>query len=241
MHAGGGTPGATLGQALADEFSFTARVPSLFLAGVPQGYPDQAIPYADSPDPTVQASLGIGPGCEDAGVMAPPPVRLANAAVALDGDDGAPESVLRPLCQPSYDAAVADLADRLVAAAQYERCVTRCPADVSPQTPGLQVACHAQMWVADPNDPDARDEPRAVPPCVLAPEGWDDPDGETEVCVRYLTGDELPAACSEVGFPLAFRIERRDPARWSARDTVSITCEPADLDDPQQAAFCAPP
>ncbi len=231
------TPSAVLGAELRDGFFGGAEVRALFLAGVPTDYPAAPMVYQDSADPQVQTTYGIAPGCTSADTVAPPPVRLAGA---VDGLGASPQEVLRSICLPDYEAPVLELADRLLADVDRERCVTRCPADVFPDEPGLQPVCHATARLFDPADSAAEPDKRAIPACTTSADGWDFPSAEDDLCVRYLTGGDVPPACAEEGWPLAFRVERRDPSGASWRDQVTVTCVPADLDDPQQAEFCSP-
>ena len=234
------TPAGDLASDIDSRLETWGRAESLLLVGVPEGYPQEPIPYADSPDPTEQATYGVGPGCAGNDTLAPPPVRLAQAADVLGRSD-APTPPMGSICLPDYSAPLDDLADRLLAPIAPGQCVTVCPADVRPDLPGMQAACHVMATLYDPGAPDDTPTKRGVPPCEDTADGWAFPTPADDLCVRYLTGDELPTACTEEGWPLAFRVMRRDGATADPRDSVTVACVPADLDDPAQAAFCSPP
>ncbi len=82
-----------------------AKVQVVVIGGVPAGYPQNPIVYADG-DPDQQVNFGIAPGCDHMGITAVPPARMLAVAEAND-----------PLVQSMYSICQTNLAGPLSAIA----------------------------------------------------------------------------------------------------------------------------
>ena len=86
-----------------------AKVHLAAIAGVPVGYPENPLVFADG-EPEVQANFGIGPGCASADATAVPPGRIRELV-----EQTAPLGPgLFSICAPSFDSSLASLADGLL-------------------------------------------------------------------------------------------------------------------------------
>jgi hypothetical protein len=183
------------------------------IAGVPSGYPETPIPYADG-SALFQAQFGIAPGCTSPRGDATPPVRLA--AVADD---------LFSICEPSYDDAMAAIATRITDQLS-PHCVRACVADENAAVAGVQPDC---MFTSEWRDDDNRlveiDLPECQPGGVL-PDGADacvalyaDRDGGTAT-----TDDDLGPRCLEQGWNLEYAVIYRDEATRPYGADIDYSC-----------------
>jgi len=206
------------------------------IAGVEGSGADWSVSYAESDDIQQQLDFGIGPGCVDpSGDPAMPPVRMRALAEDLAYGDHPPS--LHSVCAPSYDAALAELGER-VAEQMPPACYTSCPADSDLSTPQLEPDC----WVEQ--HPPGNSDSERVAPCVrdgqghwqldpatgtyALPEGLDvcyatrvDPDGS----VTPDPHDDLSPACTALGSKLEFALVRREGVPAPGGTAVSAHCE----------------
>ncbi len=88
-----------------------AQVRVAAIAGVPVGYPQTPLVFADSPDPELNSLFGIGPGCVAGdGATAVPPVRL----LELIEDSSPPGVGLFSICEDSFQSTLAAMSAALM-------------------------------------------------------------------------------------------------------------------------------
>ena len=76
----------------------------------PGGFPEVPLVFADSVDPAVQESFGIGPGCQAGDAIAVPPGRILDLAAQVNpvGPN------LFSICDASFDDSLAAIAAALL-------------------------------------------------------------------------------------------------------------------------------
>jgi hypothetical protein len=195
------------------------------ITGVPTGYPDEGIIYADGPDPTVVEDFGIGFGCEQPGVaQAVPPVRLKEFAENFRQND---EDVnLFSICQNSYEGALEAIANAIRDQIR-PACMRACVGDTDAATEGLQPQCILTETYRDESNQLIENQ---IPECGAddaVPEGADacfvlltDQNGSTGT-----TADDMQQECIDEGWNLEFRLVRRDGVAAPGGAAASATCQ----------------
>lgn len=91
-----------------------AKVVVAVVSGVPSGYSagEAEIPYADSSDTNYNENFGIGPGCTEGSLSAPPPVRLRALAEAFGDGDRNLFSICGQEFEPAMEYVVSELAQQ---------------------------------------------------------------------------------------------------------------------------------
>ncbi len=190
------------------------------IAGVPEEYPETAIPYADSDDEEFQKDFGIGAGCtSNDGGTAIPPVRLKEFASEFTDED---EVNLFSICADDYTPALDALATSIEKAI-VPACLTECAADTDLQTEGLQANCRITEQI------EGEVGEREMAHCTAdgqIPEGEDD-------CFLELSGEQLHPFCQEGGYNLEFKVLRRPGVPARSGSSLDATCELSDsaIDD----------
>lgn len=177
-------------------------VDALVALHVVGGLPADGTPpvYADASDPAFQREHGIGPGCEQSGMRAPPPVRLLAVADATEhGAVPASSSV----CPDDWTGSMRQLGE---AAASHLRpgCFPRCARDQDPSTPALEPRCEVVRSNYLENFR------MTLPTCVLQ-DGAPVAPFDAPACYVLRTGDALSPECAEEGFNVEFEIYSAAP------------------------------
>jgi hypothetical protein len=198
------------------------------LGGSPDGVDDfDAMTFAESADPQLQAAFGIGPGCTWQGdsqtpaETAFPPGRLREVAEIYAEFGGG----LHSLCGYDFTDALACVPGE---PRWRQPCVEGCAAESDPTSPRPEVECvltetfHADGIV------------RAIPVCeerqadgplrLDDAQRWVPPDG-AESCVLWRTGDDVGEACSSLG---NVEYELRRTVERSEGSCRTITCTASD-------------
>jgi hypothetical protein len=204
------------------------------IAGVPDSYQQGGeIVYQDARDPYFQDAYGIGPGCSSVAGEAVPPVRLREfaEAFAVGGDRN-----LYSVCESDYTPAISAIAE-VIADQLRPACVTKCVAD-SDRDPsnGLTPMCELEQQFPTPDG----HETTSVPRCTVDIDAgtWDFPSDDEHVCFIELTHNNTPSGiddispdCSEAGFNLEFRVERRTGHTAPRGTVLRVRCEWSDRPD----------
>lgn len=187
------------------------------IAGVPEGYPAQAIPYGDSDDPEFQEDYGIGAGCTSMdGGTAIPPVRLKEFADQFKATGV--ETNLFSICAENYTPALDALATS-IEKNLVPTCVPACVSDSDPSTPGIQANCTLTERI-NGDEGSKRDLPR----CRLVEGTYEIPAGEDDCFIEH-TGDALHPYCQQAGVNLEFEVLRQGGLAPRSGSTLNATCE----------------
>ncbi len=183
------------------------------IAGVPEDYPEVAIPYTESDDQEFQDDFGIGAGCTSSdGGTAIPPVRLKEFADAFTSDSA--EVNLFSICAddytPALDALATSIEKNLIPA-----CVPECVADIDEEKPGLQANCTLTEVVVEEKSS------RELVPCTA---DGDIPDGQDDCYLTYAE-DEMHTYCQDAGVNLQFEVKRRAGLPPRSGSQLNATCE----------------
>lgn len=176
-----------LAELLADKRSVRedAQVLVAGFAGVPAGFPEVDVTYAEAADPEERSEHAVAPGCglvfsgePVPGEEARPPVRLRELAEAfpLGAQPG-----LRSICESSYGPAFDALADDVIP--EMPSCINGCLVDQDPSTALLEPDCEFVRATAESQVP--------VPHCTMTDGAPTVPEGATEcVILRVDPGGE---------------------------------------------------
>jgi hypothetical protein len=137
---------------------------------------------------------------------------------------------LYSVCQSDYSTALEAIAEA-IADQVKPACMTECVADSDGDPAnGLTPFCTLEELVPTDEGVDRRN----VPKCNVDTNAgtWDFPNDNTHVCFIELTQNDTPSEiddistdCSDEGFNLEFRLERREGHPAPGGTTVTATCE----------------
>lgn len=168
------------------------------IAGVPVGFPQDPIVYADTNDANFMNAFGIGPGCESGTAQAVPPPRIKAVTDAFGLDTDALISV----CGEDYSPALTAIGDTLGVESDPP-CFPICVGDVEPGSPGLQPDCLLREQAPG-------QELVELPHCIDEGDGWMLPVGEP-TCYYELVDDAVTPACIAEGANVEFAVLRTEP------------------------------
>ncbi len=215
------------------------------IGGVPNMYdgPD-SIEYKDAADPAFQEDFGIGPGCTSASGEAVPPVRLRDFAAAFEVGD---EHNMFSICNNDYSQAL-DAIARAIVDQVKPACMTKCVADTDPATPDrLDPLCTVEEIIPGDNGTTTQDVPQCIWTCGGSPcapgqegnaDGWNFPSPDDNVCFLMLTDDngstpssldDMAMECSEAGWNLEFKLQRREGFPAVGGTNTQATCQLSQL------------
>jgi hypothetical protein len=168
------------------------------ITGVPVGYPQVPLVFADTPDTNFMIEFGIGPGCESGTAQAVPPPRVKEVAEAFAlGADS-----VRSVCESDFSPALAELG-AVLGVADDPPCMPVCVADTEPGAPGLQPDC--RLLEEPPGQ-----TPAELPHCLADGDVWVLPPGEPTCFYERVDGDVTPACVAE-GANVEFALIRTEP------------------------------
>lgn len=186
------------------------------IAGVPEAFPDEEIPYglqSFAPD-GFEAGHGVSPGCTGPLGEAAPPVRLRDGVGHFSLDE---HPALLSMCVADYSDHVQRIADA-ISNEVFPTCIPMCVADSDPSTPAVDAQCEVRRWVG--TDPDTE---TPIAPCSDGP-----PDPST-VCYELLYGDARTPACAEEGWNLELKVVRPEGATRPPLERFRAVCEPSQV------------
>lgn len=186
------------------------------IAGVPEGYPNTPLVYADADAPFLDA-YGIGPGCgsvDDA--FAIPPVRVRALAQAFaPAKQAKGESNLASACAAD-PAPGLDPVRAILPVGLEPLCVEACVQDHVTSVPGVQPECEV-AWIDD-------DTLVEIPHCGVsggAPATVED----APICYYELYGDQVTDECTGTGSNLQLGFLNGPGARPPG--PIYASCEPS--------------
>ncbi|HET6584480.1 MAG TPA: vWA domain-containing protein [Nannocystaceae bacterium] len=202
------------------EFTPGQEVLVALITGVPPGYEsgDVDITYADATNMQEQIDFGIGAGCTNNSTTpvgtARPPVREREFAEAFMVAD---DRNLFSICANDFSPALESIAEKIRDQIK-PACMPACVADTDPVDPGLQPQCNL---VQEAPRPGGGIDETPVPQCGA---GGAVPDG-ADVCFIAVTDDTIDAYCSDQGYNLEFRLNRREGVPAPGGTSVKATCQ----------------
>ncbi len=186
------------------------------IAGVPEAYPDQAIPYSPADNEIDQLNFGVGFGCEsEDGGKAVPPVRMKEFADEFAKGE---TTNIFSICADDYSPALTALADGLIAEI-VPACMPACVADIDPETEGMQVECTVTEIIGETDRIN-------LPTCERDGDGWATP--AEGACFFVKTDDQLSEACAEAGQNLEFEVLRADGEVAPSGSRIAAECQLSD-------------
>ena len=187
------------------------------VAGVPLHYPEQAQEIGPGRDSAFTKAFGVGPGCDHAGRVGIPPVRIRDIAEAHPSDT----LDLASSCGDAWESALPH--DFTVhRGAPTPLCLDIEALDDGPvSTETLDESCIA----VEHRNGESRRLPTCISVCddiACERQTWDIPEGE-DACVVWRSTEQTQAYCLEHGYGAEFAVARRDRL-WEA-SCLDVSCQ----------------
>jgi len=190
--------------------------PRVFVSAAAGGTIGDGAVFKNGINPAFKAAFGIGPGCNTSSATGYPPSRIAEVVTAF----GERDAVATLTCNSDWSSALACVPGGWPPTSFGKACVSVCAADTDPSTPTVEPDCR----LVETRGAESRD----IPPCLTTgADSWAYPEG-ADVCVQWLTGDDIHPNCSEAGSNVSWFVQREGPLwdGWCTEVTCTVSMFP---------------